>query len=47
MTAAQHLVLASASLVLLTLIVGLRMLYVRIAEMRQKGIPPQAVATPA
>lgn len=43
----QHLVAACAALATLTFVVGLRMLAVRIAEMRARRIPPQAVALSA
>lgn len=43
----QHLVLACCSLAALTFAVGLRMLLVRVAEMRRKRIAPQAVALSA
>ena len=43
----QHLVAACAALATLTFVVGLRMLAVRIAEMRARLIPPQAVALSA
>lgn len=45
MTPSQQLVLACAAMVLLTLVVGLRLLFVRVAEMRARRIPPQLVAT--
>ncbi|KAF1697085.1 MAPEG family protein [Pseudoxanthomonas koreensis] len=44
MSPAQHLVAACTALVLLTALVGLRMLSVRVAEMRARRIHPQAVA---
>jgi hypothetical protein len=47
MSPTQHLVAACASLVLLTGIVGLRMLQVRVREMRAKGVHPQSVALSA
>jgi hypothetical protein len=40
----QQLVAACSSLVMLTFIVGVRMFYVRIKEMRAKRIHPQSVA---
>jgi len=40
----QILVAACLALVLLTFIVGMRMFYVRIKEMKRRKIPPQAVA---
>ncbi|WP_330948379.1 MAPEG family protein [Thermomonas sp. LB-4] len=43
----QHLVAACAALALLTFLVGLRMLAVRVAEMRARRIHPQAVALSA
>ena len=43
----QHLVAACAALAILTFAVGLRMLGVRVAEMRARRIPPQAVALSA
>ncbi len=45
MSGAQSLVLASASLVFLTFLVGLRLVYVRVREMRERRISPQSVAT--
>lgn len=39
-----HLVAASAALVLLTFVVGLRMLFVRTQEMRDKRVHPQAAS---
>lgn len=44
MTAASHLILASATLALLTLAVGMRMLAVRVGEMKTHRIHPQQVA---
>ena len=44
---ALHLVAACLALVLLTLLVGLRLLYTRVREMRRKHLHPQAVATSA
>ena len=44
MTAANSLVAACCTLALLTFIVGFRMLYVRIGEMRRRGLEPQDVA---
>ena len=43
----QHLVAACAALATLTFVVGLRMLAVRVAEMRARRIHPQAVALSA
>ncbi len=43
----QHLVAACAALAILTFAVGLRMLGVRVAEMRARRIHPQAVALSA
>ena len=43
----QHLVAACAALALLTFLVGMRMLAVRVAEMRARRIHPQAVALSA
>ena len=43
----QHLVAVCASLALLTCVVGLRMLHVRVREMRAKGVHPQSVALSA
>lgn len=45
MTTPIQLALACAALVLLTFVVGLRMLYVRTMEMRQKRVHPQAAST--
>ncbi len=45
MTNAQHLVAACSALVVLVFIVGLRMLQVRMSEMKEKRIHPQATAT--
>lgn len=45
MTNAQHLVAACSVLVVLVFIVGLRMLQVRMDEMKEKRIHPQATAT--
>lgn len=39
------LVAANVAMVVLVMLVGLRMLYVRIAEMREKRVHPQAAAT--
>lgn len=47
MSPVQHLVAACSALVALTLLVGLRMLYVRIREMRARRIHPQSVALTA
>ena len=47
MSPTQHLVAACTTLVALTFIVGLRMFYVRITEMKAKRIHPQAVALSA
>ncbi len=47
MSPTQHLVAACATLVILTLVVGLRMLQVRVRDMRSKRIHPQAVALSA
>jgi hypothetical protein len=47
MSPTQHLVAACASLALLTCIVGLRMLHVRVREMRAKAVHPQSVALSA
>ena len=44
MEANQSLIAACCVLALLTFVVGLRMLYVRIGEMRARGIGPQDVA---
>lgn len=44
MTPKQHLVLACCSLVLLTAIVGIRMLLIRIKEMKQHKIHPQSIS---
>jgi hypothetical protein len=45
MTPTVHFVLASFALVLLTFCVGLRLLYVRSMEMREKRVHPQAAST--
>ena len=45
MTALIQLVLACLTLVLLTVVVGLRLLYVRTVEMREKRVHPQAAST--
>lgn len=45
MTNAQHLVAACGAMALLVAIVGLRLLAVRVGEMRAKRIHPQAAAT--
>jgi hypothetical protein len=45
MSPIRQLVAAMLALVALTMLVGMRMLFVRIAEMRQLRIHPQAVAT--
>jgi hypothetical protein len=42
---ALHLIAAALALVLLTVLVGLRLLYTRVREMRRKRIHAQAVAT--
>lgn len=47
MTPVQHLVAACAVMVLLTFIVGLRMLRVRVGEMMARRIDPQSVALSA
>ena len=47
MTPTQLLVLACATLALLTVIVGIRMLYMRVNEMRNNNISPQKVALSA
>lgn len=47
MSPSQHLLSACAALACLTFLVALRMLYVRISEMRRKRIPAQAVALSA
>jgi hypothetical protein len=47
MTTTEHLLLACAAQALLTLLVGLRMLAVRVAEMKAHRIHPQAVALSA
>lgn len=47
MSPVQHLVAACASLVALTFVVGIRMFYVRVAEMRTRRIHPQSVALSA
>ena len=47
MSPVQQLVAACSALVALTLLVGLRMLYVRIREMRARRIHPQSVALTA
>jgi hypothetical protein len=47
MSPAQHLVAACTTLVALTFVVGLRMFFVRISEMRAKRIHPQSVALSA
>ena len=44
MTNAQHLVAACGAMMLLVAIVGLRLLVVRVAEMRAKRLPMQAVS---
>lgn len=44
MTNQEHIVLAAASLVLLTFLVAIRMLYVRVKEMKASRVHPQAVA---
>ncbi|MBS0454644.1 MAG: MAPEG family protein [Proteobacteria bacterium] len=44
MTNAQHLVAACGAMMLLVAMVGLRLLLVRVAEMRAKRLPMQAVA---
>ena len=45
MTNAQHLIAACSTMVVLVFIVGLRMLQVRMSEMKEKRIHPQATAT--
>ena len=45
MTTSVQLAVACATLVLLTFAVGLRLLYVRTIEMRQKRVHPQAAST--
>lgn len=45
MTSNQHLILACAAMVLITFVVGLRLLFVRVGEMRTNRIHPQAVST--
>ena len=45
MTSSQHLILACAAMVLLTFAVGLRLLFVRVGEMRANRIHPQSVST--
>ena len=45
MTAPIQLVVACLTLVLLTVAVGLRLLYVRTVEMREKRVHPQAAST--
>lgn len=47
MSNSNHLIAASLVLVLLVFVVGARLLYVRIAEMRERRIHPQAMATSA
>lgn len=47
MSPTQHLVAACSSLVMLTFIVGIRMFYVRVKDMRAKRIHPQSVALSA
>lgn len=47
MSYAQHLILACSALATLTFLVGLRLLAVRIAEMKARGISPQSVALSA
>ncbi|HQY49668.1 MAG TPA: MAPEG family protein [Thermomonas sp.] len=47
MSSAQQLIAACTTLVALTLVVGIRMLSVRVAEMRARRIHPQAVALSA
>lgn len=47
MSPIQHLVAACSTLVALTFVVGLRMLYVRVREMRARRIHPQSVALSA
>jgi len=44
MSSAQHLVAACGAMMLLVAIVGLRLLMVRVAEMRAKRLPMQAVS---
>jgi hypothetical protein len=44
---ALHLVAACLALVLLTVLVGVRLLHTRVREMRRKRLHPQAVATSA
>ena len=44
MTATQYLITACASLVLLTFLVGLRLFFTRIHEMRVRKISPQSIA---
>lgn len=45
MNSSNYLVLACAAMVLLVALVALRMLYVRVTEMRTRRIHPQQVAT--
>ena len=45
MTPGQHLVLACAALAVLTTVVGLRLFFVRVGEMRSRRIHPQSVAS--
>jgi len=45
MPPATLLVLSACALVVLTLVVGLRLLYVRSREMREKRVHPQAAST--
>ena len=47
MNATHSLIAACATLVLLTFVVGVRLLQVRVAEMKRKRIHPQAVALSA
>jgi Uncharacterized protein conserved in bacteria len=47
MSPTQHLVAACTTLVVLTFVVGLRMLSIRVSEMRTKRIHPQSVALSA
>ena len=47
MSPSQHLVMACTTLVMLTLVVGLRMLHARVSEMRARRIHPQSVALSA
>jgi hypothetical protein len=44
MTDTQHLILACSALALLTFLVGFRLLFVRIGEMKARAISPQSVA---